>query len=662
MRISGGPATQRMGRAVGFGIGSAPRRRKLALRAAGLALAVISAAALASDPAWAQKRASAPAATKPRAPAATKPSAPAAAKPAPAAAKPSAPAATKPAPAATAPAAVERGTRARPAPSAGEAVPGAAHATRAASKGTDEVERCRPRPGQSEKQLIEHAADHYDRGLVLYEQGDYQGAVREFVVAYCDKPHPRMFLNIGQAHERMLDFEKAVAYFDRFIVESDDKDPNRKRAVIRVEVLRNLPARILVATVPPGAEVTLSGETGIVARSRANGIDPLEVRKGAYAMRVELPGHEPVVEQLTAEIGRPYSYYFRLEPKKGVARVVATPSDARIFLGDRLAGIGSYLETVPIGRYRLLVEAEGRPSRVQQIEVTAGRTTDVAINLPQKPRSGRWELIIASGLLLGGTAGAMAETLFDQESLATSLIGTGGLAVGFGAAYLGVPSDVPVGYSSYIIGSTLIGAFNGAMVASIFAGDDCFAESSSEDLDGDGMPDGEACNDNTVSGVALAAGAAGLLFSATTAARFKPDAGDAALINSGAMWGIASGALFWASFDTDEEVLEPMLLAGVNLGVTVGAVLASRAEVSRSRMALIDLAGLGGTVGGFALGQAFDSESERLSHFSLIGMATGLIVGTWLTRSLDEPNVKIQPGVSPAPNGDGATATLGLRF
>ncbi len=529
------------------------------------------------------------------------------------------------------------------------------------SKGTEEVDRCRPRQGASEQQHIEHAADHYDRGLVLYEQGDYQAAVREFVVAYCDKPHPRMFLNIGQAYERMLDFEKAVAYFERFILETDDREPNRKRAAIRVEVLRGLPARILVATVPPGGEVTLSGETGITARARANGTVPIEVRKGVYSMRVELAGHEPVVQRVVAEIGRPYSYYFRLEPKKGVVRVAATPADARIFLNDRLAGIGSYVETVPIGRYRLLVEAEGRPQRDQQIEVTAGRTTDVTVRLPDKPRSGRWELIIASGLVLGSAAGGMADTLFDQESAVTSLISVGGLGVGFGAAFLGVPRDIPVGTSSYIIGSTIIGAIEGAMVASLFAGDGCFSETAT-DTDGDGEPDTIVCNDDAVGGVALATGTAGLLFASLTAPRFDLDAGDAALINSGAMWGIASGALFWASFDTDDEVLEPMLLAGLNLGVVAGAVLARGAEVSRGRVALIDLSGLGGTVAGFALGQAFDTNTERLSHFALVGMATGLIAGTWITRLLDDPKISIQPGLAPTAGGDGATASLAFPF
>jgi hypothetical protein len=67
-------------------------------------------------------------------------------------------------------------------------------------------------------------------------------------------------------------------------------------------------------------------------------------------------------------------------------------------------------------------------------------------------------------------------------------------------------------------------------------------------------------------------------------------------------------------------------------------------------------------VAGFALGKAVDTNTERLSHFALVGMATGLITGTWLTRFMDEPKLTIQPGVTPSLSGDGATASLGFEF
>jgi hypothetical protein len=508
---------------------------------------------------------------------------------------------------------------------------------------TDEVDRCAPRIGLDDKELTRRAADHYNRGIVLYDQGDYEAAITEFVQAYCDKPHASMFYSVGQAHERLIHYEKAVAYFERFIMASAENVPDRKKAEIRVGTLRALPARILVATAPANAEVTLLGDSGVRARVRADGKTALEVLKGSYEMRIELPGYEPIKRHIVAEIGQPYSYYFQLEPKKGTVRVVATPPEARIFLGDRLVGIGSYVETVPVGDYRVVVEAEGRPSQRRPLEVDAGKTTDLTIDLGQPPKSGRWELVLASGLFLGFGAGGVANTLFDQRSSISTMVGIAGLGIGFGGAYLGVPADVPLGTTSYLIGSTAIGAAEGAVVASIFAGKGCFA-SSTKDLDEEEI--NPTCNDDAVGASAAAGGAAGAVFASLTASRFDLDAGDAALINSGALWGSLSGLLFWSSFERDERVFEPMALAGLNLGIVVGATVAARSQVSRSRVSLIDLAGLGGLVVGFAVGAGIDTADERLAHTSLVGMATGLIAGTYLTRNYDAPKTGLRPTVA----------------
>lgn len=523
---------------------------------------------------------------------------------------------------------------------------------------TDDVDRCAPRIGLDDKELTRRAGDHFNRGVVLYEQGDYEAAIDEFVSAYCDKPHPSMLYSVGQSYERLILYEKAVAYFDRFIKESAETVPDRRKAEIRVQTLRGLPARILVATAPANAQVTLRNDTGVAARVRADGVHALEVLKGTYEMNIELPGYEPVQTHIVAEIGRPYSYYFRLEPKKGTVRVVATPSDARIFLGDRLVGIGSYVETVAVGDYQVLVEAEGRPSQRRAIEITAGKTTDLPVDLGQPPKSGRRELVLASGLFLGFAAGGVANTLFDQRSSISSMVGIAGLGIGFGGAYIGVPEDIPLGTTSYIIGSTIIGAADGAVVASLFAGENCFTAESTE-LDAQGN---ETCNGDLIGSGAATGAAAGAIFSSLTASRFDLDAGDAALINSGALWGSLSGLLFWSSFDRDDRVFEPMVLAGLNLGVVVGATVAARAEVSRSRVSIIDLAGLGGLVVGFAVGAGADTANERLAHTSLVGMATGLIAGTYLTRNYDAPKTSLRPTVATTANHDGWIAGVTAPF
>lgn len=525
------------------------------------------------------------------------------------------------------------------------------------SSGTTEVDRCQASAELAEAERTARAADHYDRGLVLYEQGDYAGAVEEFVASYCDKSHPSAFYNIAQSYERLLDYEKALAYFERYILESDADAPNRKKAALRAEVLANTPAQVRVATVPAGATVTLRSETGVTARAEANADEPLLVRQGRYTMQVQMPGYAPVTEEIVVRIGQPYSYYFRLEPEKGVVRIVAEPPRARIFFDKRLVGVGSYVETVPVGNYQVVVEAEGRRSEQHAVAVTADETSSLSVALEAPPESGRTALIWSSSLGLGLAGSISLGAVFDEGSGLTTVGGLLGLGIGWSGAYFGVPDDIPRPQAWHIIGSSIAGVAEGAIVTAYLS---CDTE---EDETGTTV---SSCSNDAIAAGALAGGIGGMLFGALTAGPIDPDAGDLALVDSAAVWGLATSGIVLAIFDTDARIREPVLFAGLNLGLAAGVTLASRSDVSLRRVALIDLSGLGGLVGGFALAQAFDAPGERIEHASLLGMATGLVAGTLLTRTLDEPDADVgtlTPATGAVKDASGQTAlTLGARL
>lgn len=523
---------------------------------------------------------------------------------------------------------------------------------------TPEIDGCEPRTGIELVELQARAGEHYERGLTLYVQGDYEGAIEEFVAGYCDTPNAEMLKNIAQSFDRLVDYEKSVAYLSRYILEMPKDDIElREQMSYRVEVLSNLPARVRVATVPPGARITLAGDTGVNARGFSDDKEAMLVRKGDYELRVELEGYEPIVQRIEVKIGQPYSYYFRLEPKTGTVRVVADPSSSRIFIDKRLVGIGTYAERLPLGAHTITIEADDRSPATRTVEISDGRTTNVTIKLDKPPRSGRKELLIGSSITGAIFGSAAFASIFGSDSPLAPLGFLVGLGVGFGGGYWGIPKDVTVGRSSYIIGSTLIGAAEGATVAEFLACDQDQSLDESED---------DSCL-SIVGGATVAAGIGGLLVGAITADRANLDAGDAALVNSGAQWGTIGGLLFYAAFEGDRRLLSPLAFAGLNLGTISGALLAKRLEVSRGHVALIDVAGLAGMVAGVALVDVVEpgQRSERLPHFALLGMTAGLITGAYLTRNMDEPRSiplkSLEPSVGTASNLDGSrTPTWGL--
>ena len=520
--------------------------------------------------------------------------------------------------------------------------------------GTEELDHCRREANLSEKQTRERASEHFTRGINLYKQGDYRAAIQEWVLSYCHIRHEDTLKNISEAYERLVDYEKAVAYLERYIMENPPEAVSERRTqAAYVEVLRNLEAHVSIATDPKGASVTLTGETGVSAEGMSDADEPLGVRKGTYVMTIEKEGYETVTKTISVKIGKPYSYYFRLPPKKGSLHVIAVPSTATIFINERRVDVGRYFADLPVGTYEVSAEVPGRQPQRQKVEITEGGLEQVTLELKRKPRSGRLDLLLAA-TVGGAWAGSSVAALLSDRG---EIVGGGlplGLAIGFGGAYLGVPDRISVGTSSYLIGTTIMGGFGGGILASQFA---CATKE-------DGSQ-GE-CDDEMLIAAALAGGVGGFLTGALTTDIVKLNAGDAALINSGALWGSTAGSLFWVVFNRDQQLAAPLNLAGLTLGVLTGSLLARNAEVRRRHVALIDVSGALGLLVGAAIADVADQGegiSERIPHFALLGMTVGLITGTYLTRNMDEPPSlgSISPSVGAARDAQGdATMTMGV--
>src|SRR5690606_13859035 len=140
----------------------------------------------------------------------------------------------------------------------------------------------------------------------------------------------------------------------------------------------------------------------------------------------------------------------------------------------------------------------------------------------------------------------------------TTVGGLLGLGIGWSGAYFGVPDDIPRPQAWHIIGSSIAGVAEGAIVTAYLS---CDTE---EDETGTTV---SSCSNDAIAAGALAGGIGGMLFGALTAGPIDPDAGDLALVDSAAVWGLATSGIVLAIFDTDARIREPVLFAGLNLGL-----------------------------------------------------------------------------------------------
>jgi len=513
-------------------------------------------------------------------------------------------------------------------------------------------------PQIPQAELRRRGSEHYERGETLYLQGDYDGAVQELVASYCLIPFYSILKDIGQAYERSNEYEKAIGYLERYVlaIPSDAKpanqcapDPQDDKANVirRISVLQKLQARVFVETKPGGAQITIGNEMGRAGATTSG--KPADVPGGRYEMTIERDGYEPITTQIDVRIGKPYTFFFELTPLRGQLSVLVTPSDARVFVDDRQVGLGHYDEALPARQYKISAEAPGRKTVTRTVEILPNQLHRELLELPANPQTGRRQLIAYTTV---GSAVATGALLFTFEGTGLSGLGSllGGTA-GFAGGYFGFDDHLPLGTSNLTITSSLTAGVLGYAGASVFTDrDDVIAP---------------------VFGASLLAGGA-LGYYAGQKKDISP--GDAALINTGVLWGTVTGSLFAVSFDAPRRVGAGLVLGGLGMGGISGVLLTRYFSISRTHALLIDIGGLAGMVGGLAAeslaypttsdqsAQADQTSREHLANFALGGMAIGLITAGILARDLDDPKLPVRPVIGTATGTDGrSTTTYGFQ-
>lgn len=116
-----------------------------------------------------------------------------------------------------------------------------------------------PALAQPSKAAVEQARIRYERGISLYEEGNYDGALIELQRAYETAPSYKILFNIGQVHRQLNDYVSALRAYERYLSEGAKEVPAARRSEVEREIqqLRARVASIEVTTSVPDAEITV---------------------------------------------------------------------------------------------------------------------------------------------------------------------------------------------------------------------------------------------------------------------------------------------------------------------------------------------------------------------------------------------------------------------
>ncbi len=137
------------------------------------------------------------------------------------------------------------------------------------------------------------AGQHFARGVELYKEDDYAGALVEFQRAYDVDPKYQVLYNIAESHYQLQDYASALSTFQRYLEEGGNRIAPRRRKDVEtsLETLTRRVATLTITSSEPGATVTID-DVGVGKTP----VEGLMVSAGRRRVTATLPDRPPATK------------------------------------------------------------------------------------------------------------------------------------------------------------------------------------------------------------------------------------------------------------------------------------------------------------------------------------------------------------------------------
>ncbi|WP_169796476.1 tetratricopeptide repeat protein [Chondromyces crocatus] len=305
------------------------------------------------------------------------------------------------------------GAAAQPAPSAagsGAEEPGAAK--------SDEAEGARAASLRSENRAPDPSKSAYDAARVLYEDGDYVGALVSFQRAYDLSGNANTLWNMALCEKNLRHYARAIRLLERYQVERGEQltDEDRQGALYLITTMRAFVSTMKLIVNERDATIHVDDESvGVTPLNR-----PLLVDMGFRRIRVTKKGFLPFDERHQVVGGVVFDLKVKLEAEvhEGRLEVTAGANDL-IAIDGRVVGQGRYAGTLQSGGHTLRVTGAGMQPYQSEVVIQDDKVRLIQVTLHPAARTGlpAW-LLVAGGAALAAGVGFTAGYLLFQAGQA----------------------------------------------------------------------------------------------------------------------------------------------------------------------------------------------------------------------------------------------------
>lgn len=259
------------------------------------------------------------------------------------------------------------------------------------------------------------AAQRFDRGLKLFDEGDNAGALAEFKQVYATMPNPVVLYNIGLVYAAMGRPVEAVDSLKGVVNESSLSKLQHERAVSTLADQQARIGRLNITTLPSGARISIDNVDVATTPLSA----PLRVAAGSHVVGAVAAGFALARKEVVVAGDADATVDFQLvradAQRDANLTVRSRVPGAEVLIDGKSAG-KTPLSTslaIPAGHHGIELRRPGYTSAKQDIDLVEGATGEVSLDPSVDNRA-----LSTEGVLFSVDVGRRAAELFvDQQHL-----------------------------------------------------------------------------------------------------------------------------------------------------------------------------------------------------------------------------------------------------
>ena len=230
---------------------------------------------------------------------------------------------------------------------------------------------------------------HFQQGVALYKDQNFDAALAEFEGAYAISGEPVVLYDLGLTQKALFRYGEAIETLERYLSDSAARGQaiaKARRAEVEKSVaeMKSLLADVTLVVKPPEATVLVDG------RAVTLGIEGIvKLAAGSHVVEASAPDHVSDKRTVTVVAGTPQTVALALAavPRTGRARVQAAQVGARVAIDGKDVGPAPVETELLAGGHTVEVTAPGfAPDRLELVvAVGQSRTVTVTLEPPRAP-------------------------------------------------------------------------------------------------------------------------------------------------------------------------------------------------------------------------------------------------------------------------------------